>query len=155
MGGTAMVAGELPGWVRSYMDAWNAHDPAAVAEHMTEDVVYVDLGINERMEGRAAVREFVGPMETTFSSDYHFDFSGALVDGEAYALEWTMSGTNDGASPQLGLPATGHRFAIPGVSIGRLRDGTIAENRDYYNLAGYLMQVGLMPAPGAASAAST
>ena len=56
-----------------------------------------------------------------------------------------MSGTNDGADPQHGLPATGHRFEIPGVTIGRMRDGKIAENKDYYNLAGYLMQVGLIP----------
>jgi steroid delta-isomerase-like uncharacterized protein len=155
MGGAASLLVDLPGWVRSYMDAWNAHDPAAVAEHMTDDVVYIDLGVNERMEGRAAVREFIAAMETNFSSDYRFDFSGALVDGDSYATEWTMSGTNDGASPELGLPATGHRFAIPGVSIGRCRDGKLAENRDYYDLAGYLMQVGLMPAPGAASPAST
>jgi steroid delta-isomerase-like uncharacterized protein len=137
------------------MDAWNAHDPAAVAEHMTDDVVYVDLGVNERMDGRSAVREFMGAMETVFSSDYRLDFSRALVDGDSFAAEWTMSGTNDGADPQRGLPATGHRFEIPGVSIGRLRDGKIAENKDYYNLAGYLMQVGLMPAPRSASSAST
>lgn len=66
-----------------------------------------------------------------------------------------MSGTNDGADPQHGLPATGHRFEIPGVTIGRMRDGKIAENKDYYNLAGYLMQVGLMPSPQSASAAGT
>jgi steroid delta-isomerase-like uncharacterized protein len=152
---SASVSGELPGWVRSYMDALNAHDSAAVVEHMTDDVGYVDLGINQRMEGRSAVREFIGGMETTFSSDYRIDFSRALVDGDSYAVEWTMSGTNDGADPQHGLPATGHRFEIPGVSIGRLRDGKIAENKDYYNLAGYLMQVGLMPAPQSTSTVST
>ena len=155
MGGTAIVVGDLPGWVMSYRDAWNAHDPAAVAEHMTEDVVYLDLGRNEHREGRSAVLEFIAAMETDFSSDYRFDFSGALVDGESFATEWTLSGTNDGADLERGLPATGHRFAIPGVSIGRLRDGKIAENRDYYNLAAYLRQVGLMPASGAASPAGT
>jgi hypothetical protein len=78
-----------------------------------------------------------------------------VVDGDSFSAEWTMSGTNDGADPELGLPATGHRFAIPGVSVGRCRDGKTAENRDYYNLAAYLMQVGLMPAPGATSPAGT
>jgi hypothetical protein len=33
--------------------------------------------------------------------------------------------------------------------VGRLVDGKISENHDYWNLAAYLMQVGLMPAPPA------
>jgi limonene-1,2-epoxide hydrolase len=36
---------------------------------------------------------------------------------------------------------------VPGVSVGRVRDGRIVENRDYWNLADYLQQVGLMPSP--------
>jgi steroid delta-isomerase-like uncharacterized protein len=155
MSSTAHAFGELPGWVRSFMDAVNAHDAAAVAEHMTDDVVYVDMGIAERFEGPAAVRDLYASLETTFSSDYRMDFSRALIDGDSYAVEWTMSGTNDGDDPERGLPATGHRFAIPGVSIGFLRDGRIAEHTDYYNLAGFLMQVGLMPALGTAPSAQT
>jgi steroid delta-isomerase-like uncharacterized protein len=67
------------------------------------------------------------------------------VTGDTYAFEWTMSGTNDRADQQRGLPATGEKYEIPGVSIGRLRDGKIVENRSYWDLAGYLRQVGLMP----------
>jgi steroid delta-isomerase-like uncharacterized protein len=137
------------------MDAVNAHDAAAVAGLMTDDVVYVDMGVAERLEGPAAVRDFYASMETTFSSDYRMDFSRALTDGDSYAVEWTMSGTNDCDDPKHGFPATGHRFAIPGVSIGIMREGKIAEHTDYYNLAGFLMQVGLMPALGAASASRT
>jgi ketosteroid isomerase-like protein len=109
MSSTAHAFSELPGWVRSFMDAVNAHDAAAVAEHMTEDVVYVDMGIAERFEGSAAVRDFYADLETTFSSDYHMDFSRALIDGDSYAVEWTLSGTNDGDDPGHGLPATASR----------------------------------------------
>lgn len=147
-------SGEQPAWIRSYMDAWTAHDPSAVVGCMTDDVVYVDLGVGERMEGRSAVSDFAASMEPHFSSDYRFDLGRVLVTGDSYAAEWTMSGTHDGADEQRGLPATGHRFEIPGVSVGRLRDGKIAENTDYYNLASFLMQVGLMPAPETAPSPS-
>ena len=67
------------------------------------------------------------------------------------ASEWTMTGTNDGADPQTGLPATGQRFRIAGVTVARMRDDQVAESRVYWNLADYLQQVGLMPAPATSS----
>ena len=154
MGTNAAGLAAQSAWI-SYMDAWTAHDPAAVVGYMTDDVVYIDLGVGERMDGQSAVSEFAASMQPNFSSDYRFDLDRVLIDGDSYAAEWTMSGTHDGADEQRGLPATGRRFEIPGVSVGRLRDGKIAENKDYYNLASFLMQVGLMPAPETAPAPST
>jgi hypothetical protein len=40
---------------------------------------------------------------------------------------------------------------VPGVSIGRLREGKITENHDYWNLVTYLGQIGLMPEPAEAT----
>jgi len=48
------------------------------------------------------------------------------------------------AFPKL---ATGKPYEILGVSIGRLEGGHVKENRDYWNVAAYLRQVGLMPMP--------
>ena len=77
---------------------------------MTDDVVYVDLGVNKRMDRRSAVCGFIGAMETMFSPTTAW-IQPCLVDGDSSAAEWTMSGTNDGADPQHGLPppVTGSR----------------------------------------------
>jgi len=139
--------GARPAWMRSYRDAWNAHDVSAALALMTDDVVWIDTTLGVQAEGAAAVREFLDTMETTLSTDYRLELGQGVSDDSTYAFEWTLSGTNDGADPAHGLPATGRQFEIRGVSIGRLREGRIAENKDYWNLAGYLMQVGLMPAP--------
>ena len=77
--------------------------------------------------------------------------SSSVASETGYALEWVMQGTHDRASAQI--PATGKPFAIRGVSVGELRDGKIARNTDYWSLAEFLMQVGLMPAPAGAAAA--
>jgi steroid delta-isomerase-like uncharacterized protein len=140
----------LTSWMRSYVDAWNAHDVAAALALMTDDVVWIDTTLGVHVEGAVAVREFLDTLETTLSTDYRMELGQAVSDDSAYAFEYTLSGTNDRADPAHGLPATNQRFEIRGVSIGRLREGRIAENKDYWNLAGYLMQVGLMPAPEAA-----
>jgi ketosteroid isomerase-like protein len=62
-----------------------------------------------------------------------------------------MRGTNDRVSAAYGLPATGRTSVLPGVSVGRVRDGRIAENRDYWNRAGHLGQLGLVPGVPAAA----
>jgi steroid delta-isomerase-like uncharacterized protein len=141
------AAGVAADWAQAYLDAWNAHDSAAVTSFWADDGVYQDFALGERVEGAAAVRAFVDAMETGFSSDYRFELGSVVGDGEGYALEWTMVGTNDRADPEHGLPATGRSYRVPGVSVGRVRDGRIVENRDYWNLADYLQQVGLMPTP--------
>jgi SnoaL-like polyketide cyclase len=55
-----------------------------------------------------------------------------------------MIGTNTGEG--AGLPPTNKPFRIRGVSVGILdSSGKIKHNRDYWNLAAYLMQVGILP----------
>lgn len=140
-------------WINEYVAAWDAHDADAVISFMTDDAVYADLALGERYEGTEAIKAFVEGLGSTVSTDYRFKL-GQVATDSAYSFEWTMSGTNDRADTQRGLPATGKRFEIAGISIGVLQDGKIKDNRDYWNLAGYLMQVGLMPAPGAPAKAT-
>jgi hypothetical protein len=55
-----------------------------------------------------------------------------------------MLGTND--RELRGVPATGRSFRVRGASIGRLdANGRIVANRDYYNLAELLTQLGMVP----------
>jgi steroid delta-isomerase-like uncharacterized protein len=137
-------------WIHDYIDAWDRHDAAGIVSFMTDDAVYSDQAIGESHKGLADIQNFVAQMETSFCTNYRFQL-GQVVEGEnAYAMEWVLTGTNDCAHPVRGLPATGKTFEIPGVSIGTLDGGKITENRDYWSLATYLMQVGLMSAPGAA-----
>lgn len=136
-------------WIHDYLDAWDRHDAAGVVSFMTEGTVYSDLALGESHKGLADIQKFVEDLESSFCTDYRFRL-GQVVESEGgYAMEWVMTGTNDQADPVRGLPATGKPFEIPGISIGTLEGGKIKENRDYWSLASYLMQVGLMSPPGA------
>jgi steroid delta-isomerase-like uncharacterized protein len=141
-------------WITDYISAWNAHDGEAVGEMIAEDIRFVDYALGEVFEGREAVRTFVSEMTETFSTDHRFTLESVVESGDSYSFEWILSGTNDRPDAARGLPATGAHFEIPGVSIGRREGGLISENHDYWNLAGYLMQVGLMPQPEKAAATS-
>jgi steroid delta-isomerase-like uncharacterized protein len=134
-------------WMQRYLDAWNSHDGAEVGAFMADDATYEDVALGVVHEGRDAIEAFVDETEQ-FSKDYRFTSVSEQASGDCYAFEWEMTGTNTGE--MAGLPATHKLYRTRGVSIGRLdADGKITQNRDYWNMAEYLMQVGILPAPGA------
>ena len=134
-----------------YLDAWNAHDPAAVARHMADDALYEDVALGRVLHGPSEIAKFVEEA-TRSSSDFRFEEVSLFTAGNDYANEWIMTGTND--RPQPGVPATGRSFRVRGASIGKLdASGRIVENRDYYNLMELLTQLGLVP-PGPPQPAS-
>ncbi|GAA4632700.1 hypothetical protein GCM10023196_067190 [Actinoallomurus vinaceus] len=139
---------ELPTWLEEYVDAVNTHAPVDVVAMMSEDVVVVDTAFGGSYAGRAAVEQLLSGMDAGLSSDYRFTVKKFIVSGDSYAFEWDFSGTNDRANPAMGLPGTGQEFTVPGLTIGERRNGLISENRDYWNVAALLMQLGVMPAPG-------
>jgi steroid delta-isomerase-like uncharacterized protein len=135
----------IPDWLPACSKAWNSHDPAEVLAFLTEDVVLTTRGSANVWRHRA-VRAMLVDLTESMSSDYRLDLGDLIVGtDDLWAAEWTMSGTNDPEDKTRGLPNTGRPFRIQGLSIGRLRDGKIAEEHLYWNMADYLTQVGLMP----------
>jgi steroid delta-isomerase-like uncharacterized protein len=128
-----------------YLAAWNQHDPAAVASYMAEGAVYEDVALGRVLHGPSEVASFVGEA-TKSSSDFRFEVVSLFATGNDYANEWIMVGTNDRDLP--GLPATGRTFRVRGASVGRINmEGKIVGNRDYYNLAELLIQLGRLTPP--------
>ncbi|MBW8793170.1 MAG: nuclear transport factor 2 family protein [Streptomyces sp.] len=137
-----------PSWVKKYVDACNRHDSQAVVDMMSEDIQVVDTAFGGTFKGKDAVKALIDGMDASLSSDYVFTLGKVVESGDSYSFEWVLSGTHDRANPDLGIPATGKWFECPGVTIGVRTDGLITENRDYWNLAGFLMQTGLLPPLG-------
>jgi Ketosteroid isomerase-related protein len=133
--------------VLDWTDALNRRDPDAAAGYLAEDCTFTNIGTGQHFVGRDPVREdFVALLamysemrieKTTFlcTSDGHF------------ATEWIMTGVHTGDAP--GLPATGKPFRISGAGVGEIRDGKLARITEYWNMAEFLIQVGVLPPPGA------
>lgn len=119
--------------------AWNAHDPDKVAASYDDSVVYEDVPYGMVAHGRTELRKLAA------------DFFAAVPDlkletvrvtgGRDYgAAEWVFSGTD------VGLYKTGKQFSVRGVSVFELRGGKVSRNRDYYDSAAIMRQVGALPA---------
>lgn len=137
-----------PGFFDAYLEAWSAHDVDAVLDKFADDCVFEDVPLGSVARGKPELAQLAEQMFAG-SPDIQFNGERGVVIGAdgRYAGEWTMTGTHDGDFP--GLPATHKRFSVRGVSIGELEGTKIRRNCDYWNLAEFLTQVGLMPPPAA------
>ncbi|CAB4581376.1 unannotated protein [freshwater metagenome] len=98
-----------------YLSAWGARDVDALMAFFTDDVVFRDTTTGHGATGSAKMRRFA---EASFASypDSHFELRTHVCDGTTFAMEWVMRPGD-----------------IPGVSFGRIIDGRIAEQRDYWD----------------------
>ena len=106
-------------WFEEYLASWATLDVEQVARWFDDDCTYRDMTINHGAQGIDQLRKFV---KASFRNvpDARFEFVRGHADDDGYSIEWIM-----------------HPMNVPGVSVGRLRDGKITENRDYWNGAAY------------------
>ncbi len=68
------------------------------------------------------------------------------VEGNTAAMHYTWQADHTGASPTLGIPATGKTVKLSGCMIYHWQDGMIVEQWDYTDMLGLMQQLGLVPA---------
>ena len=111
-----------------YLDAWNAHDSAAVAGHMADDAIYEDVALGRVLHGPSEIASFVEEA-TRSSSDFRFESVSLLTVGTDYANEWSCSERMNGSDLVFLQPAArsafgGRRLASSIRAGGLSRIGT-------------------------------
>ncbi len=66
-----------------------------------------------------------------------------LAEGDLVAVHWTAWGTN--TQPGMGLPATGKKIRVSGMTIFRFKAGKISEEWSAWDMLSVLKQAGLLP----------
>ena len=141
-------------WLDRYFSAWARHVQAADAQtgaeemarllsFMADDIRYEDVPSGAVFIGHDGVRTMAAAAYE-MSADLEIACVSAQMSGDQFAFETEAHGTNTG---RLGaIPATGKRFTVRGVSVGRIgAAGKVISHKDYWDMAGFLAQVGLMP----------
>jgi steroid delta-isomerase-like uncharacterized protein len=125
----------------------NAHD---VGDRLTELVVedFVEQNpLPGQGPGRAGLADVLTSMFTGFP-DLHWELHDTLVEDDRVMTLSTWTGTHFGEF--LGIPATGRNVSVEAWTIDRYRDGQLTESRIIMDVAGMLMQLGVIPAPAGA-----
>ena len=116
--------------------AWNTHDPDKVASFYTDDVVYEDVAFGTVARGRTAMRKLAADFFAAVPDLKLELVSDSLHNGYG-AAEWVFSGTD------VGLYKTRKKFSVRGASVYRMQGRKCSNNRDYYDSATIMHQVGL------------
>lgn len=124
-------------------DAWNRHDPDAVAACYAPDVVSRDITLTESLRGRQAIRNAAAMYMRAFP-DIRFEIRRVACEGDLVCEEWRATGTHEG--DLMGLKATGKKGTTLGCNVIALGDdGLIHSETTYWDAAGLYRQLGALP----------
>jgi steroid delta-isomerase-like uncharacterized protein len=79
--------------------------------------------------------------------DFHMEVEDVLAEGDRVAYRATVTGTHRGEI--LGIPATGRSFRVQHMHLLRMEDGRAAEHWATRDDLGMMIQLGVVPPPGA------
>lgn len=104
-----------------------------------EDAVVEDSMYSHPFVGRAAI---LSRKSAGFAAmpDMQINVTNRIVRGDQLTVEWVASGTHLHDYP--GLPATGRKFSIPGVTVVVRRNGKIVRESLYYDMGEVQKQLG-------------
>lgn len=102
-------------WLKRYYADWDSGDAEAISAWFDDEVVLEDVPTGHIARGSAEARRFVGGA-LKLAPGANYEVLTALVSDTQFAVEWVMQ------------PA-----GIHGASVGTVRNGKIATNRDFWD----------------------
>ena len=137
--------------VRRYFEGdRDGRDNTAVWEEICDpDLVVLGAGLPEPVRGLGAVKLFTIAIHSAFSN-FGLTVEDLIADGDRVAARWTMRGSHTAplALPGMNLPPTGKQIAVSGMSICRVANGKLVEERVQGDWMGLMQQLGAIPSPG-------
>ena len=97
------------------------------------------------VHGPEGFKQFVLMYRNAFP-DARYTIEEIIVEGDTVVTSWTATGTHLGEL--MGIPPTGKRGTVTGISIGRYEGGKLVEEWLNFDALGMLQQLGVIHTPG-------
>jgi steroid delta-isomerase-like uncharacterized protein len=123
-------------------EVWNKHNPAAAGEIIAPHYVLHDPATPEKVVGIEGFKRFFHRYSSAFP-DQHFTIQDLIAEGDRVVLRWEVEGTHTG--PLAGIPPTGKRIRVTGITISRIENGRAVEDHINWDALGLMQQLGLVP----------
>jgi steroid delta-isomerase-like uncharacterized protein len=120
----------------------NRRNIDAVDEIYASGFVGHDPAMPEDVRGVEGAREFYGMYQSAFP-DVQITIEEQVAEGDTVATRWTARGTHQGEL--MGVPPSGNRVEVAGVTISRIEGGKVAEEWDNYDALGMMQGIGAIP----------
>ncbi len=131
--------------VRQSHESWDLRDPDRGAMVIAQDCRFEDVARGEVLTGPEAYKRDYHRWRTAFP-DGECKVTRVIVQGEWAVVEFTNRGTQSGPlhSSFGEFPPSGRHMEARYCSVTCVRDGMVAEGRDYYDSASIARQLGLV-----------
>lgn len=134
------------GIARRFCQLWGTADPSLIDELAPPEIAIYYPGMPHLIKGIAAVKEqFTRTVPSVFGNR-DMQVEEVIAESDKVVLRYTFSATHQGQWPP-GLPATGKRFKMTGITIYRIIDGKVVDERGEEDYFGAFRQLGLIPEP--------
>lgn len=125
-------------------EIFNNGDLEVADELYASDYVLHDPSLPEDLHGPEGIKQYAA-MNLGAFPDARVTIEDQVAEGDRVASRWTATGTHTGEL--MGIPPTGNRVTITGVTINRIVGGRIAEDWYQGDDLGMLRQLGVFPVP--------
>ena len=127
-----------------FEEVWSKGNLAVIDELLAED--FVDHNSPPGLpQGREGFKIFAGMYLKAFPG-VKMTVDDIIAEGDRVVARWTANGTHKGEL--MGIAPTGKDVKVTGINIDRIAGGKIAESWGEFDLAGMLMQLGVLPPLG-------
>lgn len=128
--------------VAGLIDAWNSQDNSRILSFYADNYVGEESSDPLPQYGK---RGLSGMLQKFFNAfpDLSLAIGDFLIEESRVVIYWTAKGTHDGTI--MNIPPTGKPVSIKGVSMLVFQDDQITEGKHFWDLAGFLRDLGLLP----------
>ena len=130
--------------IKSYAHTWdeivNKGDIKLFDSAFASTVIYDN--VTTHLQGIADLKKYFSEYITGFTNR-DFKVLEIYGQGERVIKRWSFTGTHTGDF--AGIKSTGKRITVEGVTIARIVNGKITEERDYADDLGLMQKLGVIP----------
>jgi steroid delta-isomerase-like uncharacterized protein len=127
---------------RRWADIFNQGNLDLVEEIYAPGFVNHDPAMPEDVRGLEGAREFYGMYQSAFP-DTEITIEDQVAEGDKVVTRWTARGTHQG--DLMGVPPSGNRVEVAGITISRIEGGKVAEEWNNYDALGMMQAIGAVP----------
>lgn len=133
---------------RRFLQVWGQASLETVDELAAPDLSVFYPLMNAPIEGPAAFKQHMARVHTAVP-DGAMDIEEEIAERDKVVVRWRFRGTHQGE--YLGRPPTGKQVTWTGITIYRIVDGKVVEERGEEDTLALVQQLGMIPTSGSAS----
>jgi predicted ester cyclase len=130
---------------RRFIQIWGKGDSLSIIDELASPEITVYYpAFPQAIKGIAALKAFFAERFPSVFGDPDLQIKEEIAEGDKVVIPWAYSFTHQGEWPP-GTPATGKRLKLTGITIYRIADGKVVDERGEEDFFTVFRQLGVIP----------